>query len=121
MQIRVSLLVREGVENRKKAIPWSFCSLKKNMEGWNLLSAPPPATARRCHLSGSLAASAEYGPVALGRYVGKHPPPKPGSEDASEPHAREKRRQKNSMIIFIFILLVPVVTLHPLGALPVSS
>lgn len=61
------------------------------------------------------------GPVALGRYVGKHPPPKPGSEDASEPHAREKRRQKNSMIIFIFILLVPVVTLHPLGALPVSS
>lgn len=110
---------RGGEQKESNSVVFLF--LKEKYGGLEPALRPPPATARRCHLSGSLAASAEYGPVALGRYVGKHPPPKPGSEDASEPHAREKRRQKNSMIIFIFILLAPVVTLHPLGALPVSS
>ena len=83
----VSVLVRELMKNTKKAISRTFCSLKKRQGGFRRGPRPSP----RGHLlSGPLAGLGGTWEKPL------HPQRAPhhlGTEDATKPHTRVKRRR----------------------------
>lgn len=102
----VSVLVREVVKNTKKAISKPFCSLKKRHGGFRR-ALPLPERASPLRATGW-----------SGRHLGKTPhlqcthPLHFGTENATKPHTRVKRRGRNGTVIFIFIFTVHAFTLH---------